>query len=126
MHEMISKPKAREGAWLWLVKIIAGLSIIVLLGIHYVVNHLVAPGGLLSYADVLQYYQNPVIPIMEAAFLILVVSHALIGTRSILLDLNPSEKTLRFIDWVLIILGSVAIFYGIWLILVIVARGAAS
>jgi succinate dehydrogenase / fumarate reductase membrane anchor subunit len=116
-------PKAREGAWLWLYKIFAGLMIVVLLGLHFVVNHMVAPGGLLSYADVIRYYQNPVIPIMEIVFLVFVVSHALIGLRSIILDLNPSDFVLRLIDPALIALGAGSILYGIWLALKIASLG---
>ena len=116
-------PKAREGAWLWLFKIFAGLMIVALLGIHFVVNHLVAPTGLLSYADVIAYYQNPIIPVMEVLFLAFVVSHALIGLRGIVLDLNPSDRALRTIDICFFILGAVAILYGVGLVFIIQARG---
>ena len=92
MIDTPSVPKPREGAWLWLYKIVAGLFIVVLLGVHFIVNHLVAPEGLLSYNDVVRYYTNPIVPVMEIAFLIFVISHALVGLRSILLDLNPSDK----------------------------------
>lgn len=122
MIETPSIPKPREGTWLWLFKIFAGLMIVIILGIHLIVNHLVAPSGLLSYNDVLHYYDNPLIPIMEITFLVFVVSHALVGMRSIVLDLNPSERALRFVDIGLYLLGGVAIIYGIWLVLVIAAR----
>lgn len=115
--------KITENTWIWLVKVFAGLFIVVLLGIHFIVNHLLAPGGLLSYADVLAYYQNPIIPIMEGFFLVFVVVHALLGLRSILLDLNPSAARMRWIDIILFALGVAAIVYGIWLIIVIVLRG---
>jgi len=118
-----SSTKRHEGTWIWLFKIVAGLLIVVLLGIHFIVNHLVAPEGLLSYADVVAYYQNPIIPIMEIVFLALAVSHSLIGIRSIILDLNPSDKTMRSLDVAFIILGLGATLYGIWLVLVIVGRG---
>lgn len=111
-----------ENTWLWLVKIIAGLGIVVLLTIHFIVNHLIAPEGLLSYDDILRYYSNPIIPIMEAGFLILVVVHSLIGLRSIILDLNPSAKTMRLINPLLITVGSAAIIYGLWLLLLLVKR----
>jgi len=111
-----------ENTWLWLVKIIAGLGIIVLLTIHFIVNHLIAPEGLLSYGDILRYYSNPIIPIMEAGFLILVVIHSLLGLRSIVLDLNPSAKAMRLINPLLVILGSAAIIYGLWLLLLLVKR----
>jgi len=117
--------KLTENTWIWLVKVFAGLFIVVLLGIHFIVNHLLAPGGLLSYADVLAYYQNPIIPIMEGFFLVFVVAHALLGLRSILLDLNPSAARMRWIDIILFALGGVAIVYGIWLIIIMVLKGNA-
>ncbi len=117
--------KLTENTWIWLVKVFAGLFIVVLMGIHFIVNHLVAPGGLLSYADVLAYYQNPIIPIMEGFFLVFVVGHALLGLRSILLDLNPSAARMRWIDIILFALGGVAIVYGIWLIIIMVLKGNA-
>ena len=123
MLDTPSVPKPREGAWLWLYKIVAGLLIVVLLGVHFIVNHLVAPEGLLTYQEVVRYYTHPIVPIMEIAFLVFVVSHALVGLRSILLDLNPSEKLLKFLDGILVLVGVGAITYGIWLILVIVQRG---
>jgi succinate dehydrogenase hydrophobic anchor subunit len=124
---LVSPPtrRMREGAGLWMFKLFAGLMIVALLGIHYVVNHLVSPTGLLSYDDVIRYYQNPIIPIMEAFFLVFVVTHALVGMRGIVLDLNPSDRVLKWLDGFLFLLGSVSIVYGIWLILVIVSKGLA-
>ena len=95
MLDASSGPKSGEGVWLWLTKIITGFFIIFILIIHFVVNHLVAPGGLLTWADVVKYYQNPIIPIMEIGFLAFVVSHSLIGLRSIILDLKPPRSLLK-------------------------------
>ncbi len=122
MLETPSIPKKREGTWLWLYKIAAGLLIVVLLGVHFVVNHLVAPTGLLTYDDVIRYYQTPIVPIMEIVFLVFVVSHALVGLRSILLDLNPSNQILKMIDIFFLLLGSGSIIYGIWLVIQIALK----
>lgn len=118
------RSKPAENTGLWMLKVFAGIFIVVLLGIHFVVNHLLAPGGLLSYSDVIAYYQNPIIPIMEGFFLVFVVGHALLGLRSIVLDLNPSPAQMRWIDPAFILLGSAAIIYGIWLLVVLVMRGS--
>jgi succinate dehydrogenase / fumarate reductase membrane anchor subunit len=117
------KPRSGEGAGLWFLKIITGVLVIVILFIHLVVNHVVVPGGLLSFTDVVNYYQNPLIPIMEIAFLVFVISHSLIGLRSVLLDLKPSNRMLKIMNWVLISLGGVATIYGIWLVLTVVSFG---
>ncbi len=120
-----SVPKPNESFWLWLYKIVAGGVILILLGVHFVVNHLVAPGGLLNYNDVLRYYIHPIVPIMEIAFLIFVISHALVGLRSIVLDLNPPVRLLKVLDVVFIAAGVIFSVYGIWLVLLIVQRGLA-
>ncbi len=119
-----STPKNRENAWLWLLKIVTGLLIVAVLGVHFVINHAVAPGGLLSYHDVVAYYQNPWVVAMEIFFLVVVVSHAILGLRSILLDLDPSDGVLRVINLLFLALGAGAITYGIWLALTIAQRVA--
>ncbi len=118
-----TKPKLREGAWLWLLKIVAGVLVFAVLGIHFAINHLVAPGGLLTYADVINYYKVPVVPIMEIFFLVFVVSHCFLGLRSILLDLNPSDALLKWIDRVLVAGGFLACAYGIGLVIFLAGRG---
>jgi succinate dehydrogenase / fumarate reductase membrane anchor subunit len=122
-----SVPKSGEGAGLWFLKILTGLLIIIILGVHFTVNHMLGSmaGGLLSYEDVLRYYaQNPIIPIMEILFILFVVPHSLLGLRSILLDLRPSAGALKAINWTFIVFGVIAVVYGIGLIVVLVQRGA--
>jgi succinate dehydrogenase hydrophobic anchor subunit len=120
----VSAPRAGENMWLWMVKMVTGPILVILLLIHFVVNHFIAETGLLTYADVVAYYRNPIVPIMEILFLVTVVTHSLIGLRGILLDLNPARRLLKVMDWGLIIAGIAAISYGVWLALVIVSKGA--
>jgi succinate dehydrogenase / fumarate reductase membrane anchor subunit len=114
-----SIPKAGENTWLWLIKILTGILVVILLFVHFVVNHFVAEGALLTYDDVIAYFSNPWIVLMEIAFLITVVSHGLIGLRSVILDLNLSRRIMSITDWILITVGVVSIGYGIWLALAI-------
>ncbi len=116
-------PKSGENAWLWLIKLVTGPFILIILLVHFIVNHAISATGLLSYSDVVSYYQVWVVPIMEILFLALVVSHSLLGLRSIILDLHPSRGALKTIDWVFLIVGIAAFVYGTWLILVIVRQG---
>lgn len=124
MEKSLYGPKSGEGTWLWFIKAITGVLVIVILFVHLIVNHFVAPNGLLSYADVLKYYQSPIIPIMEIFFVIFVVSHALIGLRGIILDLKPTRAILTGINWLFSVGGAAAVIYGIWLIMRIVSEGA--
>ena len=112
-----------ESVWLWLIKIITGVFIVALLLIHLIVNHLLPATGLLTHSEVVAYYQNISVMVMEAFFLIFVVSHSLIGTRSIILDLRPSDSVLRLLDGLLILIGLISTVYGIWLIQAVNVQG---
>jgi len=90
--------------------------LVVLLSIHLIVNHWAAPQGLLTYADIVRYYNFPGVAIMEAAFLIVVTTHCLLGIYSILLDLNLRPFVTRTFAQILVILGIITIIYGVYLI----------
>jgi succinate dehydrogenase / fumarate reductase membrane anchor subunit len=123
MQNSNTLPKPGESTWLWLIKIITGVLIIGILVLHFIVNHYLGPEGLLTFDEILQYYRNyPIVPIMEGFFLVFVVSHSLIGVRSIILDLNPSRQFLRVLDVILVVIGVVSIVYGIWLLGAILAQ----
>jgi succinate dehydrogenase hydrophobic anchor subunit len=119
----ILAPKSGENTWLWLIKIVTGPLLVVLLLIHFIVNHFIGQNGLLTYADVVAYYQNPIVPIMEICFLAAVVTHSLSGLRGIFLDLKPSRGLLKIADWAFVLVGVLAVVYGAWLALTIASRG---
>ena len=106
----------------WLVQAGLGILLVILLAIHLIVNHWAAPHGLLTYADVVRYYDIPGIAWMEAAFLIVVTVHCLLGLHSILLDLSLSARVTRVATWLLTFVGLTAIVYGAWLTRTIVSR----
>lgn len=118
-----TRPKSGENFWLWFYKQVTGPVILILIIVHFVVNHLIPEGALLTHEGVVNYYQIWFVPFMEALFLILVVSHSLLGLRSIILDLNPSRGTLRVLDVAFIVIGVVSSVYGIWLIRAILQQG---
>jgi len=117
-----SAPRSGENSWLWLVKIVTGPLLIILILVHFIVNHFIGQNGLLTYADVVAYYSNPLIPLMEILFLATVVTHSLSGLRGIILDLKPSRGVLTAVDWLLALVGIAAVSYGAWLALVIASR----
>jgi succinate dehydrogenase / fumarate reductase membrane anchor subunit len=119
----ISCPRKGETAGLWFTKLITGPLLIILLFIHMIVNHLVAEGGLMTYNDVIAYFNHPIVVVMEMLFVITVVIHSLLGMRSIILDLNPTRAVLSVVNWVLGLVGVGAIVYGLWLALAIAAQG---
>ena len=117
-------PRSGESVWSWLIKLITGLLLVFILGFHFLVNHYLAPEGLLTWSEIVEFYQNPIIPILEGAFLIFVISHSLIGLRGIILDLNPRQGTMRIITAGLWVIGVVFSVYGIWLLLQVVNLGS--
>jgi succinate dehydrogenase hydrophobic anchor subunit len=109
-----------------MIKIVTGPLLVLVLGLHLVANHYLGTlaSGLKSRADVIQYFQNPLIVGIEILFLITVVTHSLIGLHGILLDLNPSRALLRAVTWFHLLIGAAAIAYGIWLTFAIVGSAA--
>lgn len=114
-----SAPRSGETAWLWMIKIFTGPLLVILLAVHLTVNHMVADTGLLTWADVVRYFDNPWIVFMEVVFLSTVVIHSLLGLRGIILDTNPARGLLKVLDWLMLLLGTGSIIYGIWLALAI-------
>jgi succinate dehydrogenase hydrophobic anchor subunit len=119
---MVNAIRPKERGILWMVKQVSGVLVFVLIFVHLIVNHFVSPNGLLSYQDVVRYLSHPGIAIMEITFLIVVTGHSLLGVRSVLLDLNPSEKTISIIDRVFVVVGISVVIYGIALTLIIGGR----
>lgn len=122
----VSQPRPGETTWLWLVKIVTGPLLVIVLGLHFTVNHYLGSmsSGLMTYDDVIRYFQNPIIPAIEILFLITVVTHCLIGLRGIVLDMNPSRAVVSVVTWLLAMLGVSSVVYGIWLALVIASKGS--
>ena len=122
----VSGRRPGENTWIWLIKIATGPLLVLVIGLHFAVNHYMGSmsSGLMTYDDVVAYYQNPIIPTIEIVFLATVVTHCLIGLRGIILDMNPSRKVLNVVTWLLVALGVFSVGYGIWLALAIASQGS--
>jgi succinate dehydrogenase hydrophobic anchor subunit len=116
---MEDKSRNLTGTLRWFTQAGLGILLIVLLGVHLLVNHWIAPQGLLSHADVVRYYDVPGIALMEIMFLAIVTAHCLLGLHSILLDLNLPSIYNTVCTLLLFFLGLTAFVYGsrlTWLI----------
>lgn len=116
--------RAGENAWLWLAKMITGPLLVLILALHLIVNHYMgsAHSGLMTYNDIVAYFRNPLIPLIEIIFVTTVVTHSLLGVRGVILDMNPPQNVLAWVNAVLLLVGCSAIGYGIWLALVIASK----
>jgi succinate dehydrogenase cytochrome b556 subunit len=104
--------KSKTG-WGWLGQAISGIMLVALLGLHWVAQHYLAASGLRTYSEVVAYLENPLVFLLELAFLVVVTYHALMGVRAILLDLGPGKRLTRLLDIGLILVGIATILYGI-------------
>ena len=122
---MADKPLTRERAssWSWILQAFTGVMLVIVLGVHMVVQHFVVAGGLRDYRQVVEYISNPFVFLLEVSFLIIVTWHALLGVRAILLDLGLKPSTERKWTAALTVVGVVTVAYGIWLSATIVAQG---
>jgi succinate dehydrogenase hydrophobic anchor subunit len=116
---MEDKLQNSTGTLRWFAQAGLGILLIVLLSVHLLVNHWIAPQGLLSHVDVVRYYDVPGIALMEALFLFIVTVHCLLGLHNILLDINLSSNLTIALTWLLIILGISVVIYGTRLIWVV-------
>lgn len=91
---------------------------------HVVAQHFIVhqTGGLRTYAEVLSYVANPIMFVLESAFLIVVTIHAMLGVRGVLHDLNLSQATRRRIDRVLWVVGALTVMYGMALLITLTVR----
>lgn len=104
---------------MWLVQAFSGLLLILVLGLHMIAHHFVVEGGLRDFADVIDYVSNPLIFALEILFLVVVIIHAMLGMRAILLDLGLGKQRERVVNWIVTIIGVVTLAYGIWLALAV-------
>ena len=108
----------------WRVTTYSGVAVLALVTVHMVAHHFVVDeiGGLRTYAQVLDYIANPLILVIECTFLIVVTIHAMLGLRSVLLDLGLSDRMKRLVSRGVAILGAVTIVYGLVLIGILASR----
>jgi len=118
---LASRSVVCAGARVWLFQSISGGLLVVLGGTHLVAQHLLAPTGLRTYEYVVSYLRQPAAFALETAFLATVVVHALLGVRSIALDLGPGARWQRRLDLGLVALGLAMVCYAVALTLRVIA-----
>ena len=108
--------------WHWTAG--TGMALVLLATMHIVAQHFIVhqKGGLRTYGEVLTYIGNPVIFVLESAFLVAVTIHAMLGVRGVLGDLDLSPKTRRRVDRGLWFLGTVTVGYGMALLITLAVR----
>ena len=107
--------KTPAPSWGWVWQALSGAGLIVLLALHMIAQHFIAPEGIRDFQQVAEYLRTPIIVILEVLFLVVVTSHALLGVRAIVFDFGLSERAERRVSWVLTAIGVLTVTYGLWL-----------
>jgi len=116
---MEERPVNTDYTFRWFLQAGLGILLILLLGVHLIANHLIAPQGLRSYEEVIRYFKVPGIAWMEMLLLVVVTAHCLLGIYTIVLDLGLASSLKAFCKWMLILACVLTILYGsrlTWLI----------
>ena len=114
--------RRRSGTTAWLLQVISGVALLFLLGAHIVAQHFVVKGGLRDYAQVVSYLSNPVVLAVESLFVVVLIWHAMLGLRAVLLDFGFGPRGQAMITRCVIVLGLVTAGYSFWLIAALAAK----
>lgn len=106
--------------WTW--HILAGMIILVLLGIHMITMHLDAilgwfnPSGgeAIDWDNVIARAKLIIYAIVYIALLVVALYHGLYGFRTILFELGPKQGTQRFINILFLVVGICLFALGSW------------
>jgi succinate dehydrogenase hydrophobic anchor subunit len=115
--------RGRGGTTAWILQVASGVLLVVLLGVHIVTQHFVVKGGLRDYAQVVSYLSNPAVLAVESLFVVVLIWHAMLGLRAVLLDLGFGRRGQAWITYGVTALGAVTAAYSFWLIAAIAAKG---
>ena len=115
--------RRRGGTTAWILQVVSGVLLVVLLGLHIVTQLFVVKGGLRDYAQVVSYLSNSVVLAVESLFVVVLIWHAMLGLRAILLDFGFGRRGQARISYGVTALGAVTAAYSFWLIATIAASG---
>jgi succinate dehydrogenase cytochrome b556 subunit len=115
--------RRRGGTAAWILQVVSGVLLVLLLGLHIVTQHFVVKGGLRDYAQVVSYLSNPAVLVVESLFVVVLIWHAMLGLRAILLDFGFGRRGQAWITYGVTALGAVTAAYSFWLIATIAANG---
>ncbi len=101
------------GMWLWLLQRVTAVVLILGLGVHIVVTHVLNLGEL-SYENVAGRLAMPFFVVVDFALLGAGIFHALNGLRMVLLDYGFSGRSKTMLSWGLFAFGVAAFGYGTW------------
>lgn len=121
-REISTPTKGSFATWTWPLQAASGVLLLAFAFLHMISHHLVAPEGLRTYREVIEYLTTPSVIVIETLFSATVIFHALAGARSILLDIEAFKAHRSTINTVLIVLGVIMFLYGLFLTFTLMGR----
>lgn len=110
---MNQSPPSPSTDWFW--QSLTGAGLLVLASLHMAAQHFMVEGGLRDFAAVQEYLRQPLVIVIELAFLVVVTAHALLGVRAVLFDLGLSDSAEKRVTQALWVVGALTVLYGGWL-----------
>ena len=112
-----------RGTAAWIFQVASGVLLLFLPGAHIVAEPFVVKGGLRDYSQVVRYLSNPAVLALESAFVVVLIWHAMLGLRAVLLDFGAGHRGQARITRGVIVLGTITAAYSFWLIAALAAKG---
>jgi succinate dehydrogenase / fumarate reductase membrane anchor subunit len=95
---------------IFVIQRISAIALVAFLALHMIVVHY--PPGHIDFSRVLDRLANPWWKAIDVAFLFAVLTHALSGTYSVLMDVERVTPMKRVLAVVLVVLGIIGAVYG--------------
>lgn len=121
--EALAKPTAgapgnarvsrRAATWAWLWQRLTGVLLVVLLGVHFWVEHYAQPGAVLTFQNVQLRVQTLLFALIDSLLLAVAIFHGLNGVRMVVLDFRAGARIARPLTVGLWIVGLAALAFGI-------------
>ncbi len=115
-------PRGHGGTVAWIGQVVSGVLLIVLLGVHIFAEHFMVKGGLRDYSQVVSYLSNPLVLAVESLFVLVLVWHAMLGLRAVLLDFGFGPRGQSVISRGVVVLGLATAGYSFWVIAAIAGQ----
>ncbi|TDI60132.1 MAG: hypothetical protein E2O94_02145 [Alphaproteobacteria bacterium] len=110
-----------RGFWPWVGQRLSGLFLAFFLGLHVVLLHFLRDGAIDAEGVMERLMASPLMVTFYAAFVVIVVFHGLNGFWGIALDYAPKDGLRRGIKWTLVIVGTIGVLYGLFVLQALVS-----
>ncbi len=110
-----------RGFWPWVGQRLSGLFLAFFLCLHVVLLHFLRDGAIDAEGVIARLMASPLMVAFYAAFVVIVVFHGLNGFWGIALDYAPNDGLRRGIKWTLVIVGTIGVLYGFFVLQALVS-----